>query len=254
MNASPSDIGRTAAMQTIQTRAIEYEYDGAKMQGFLAYDDAVKGKRPGILVFPEWWGLNEYAKTHAKQLAEFGYVAFAADLNGDGEVIEITHPEEAAMNAGALRANPKTWRGRATAAFMQLTAQPNVDASKIAAIGYCLDTAFQPAYTGADLKAVATFHSALPTPTDAEARAIQAKVLVCLGAADTFIPEKAIKDFRAALDAAGVSLDFITYEGVVHSFTSPSADRVGNPGMKYDKDADEDSWRRMKELFAATFA
>ena len=153
-----------------------------------------------------------------------------------------------------LRANPKAWRGRATAAFLQLTAQPNVDASKIAAIGYCLDTAFQLAYAGADLKAVVTFHSALPTPTDAEAMAIKAKVLVCLGASDTFIPEQAIKDFRAALDTAGVNLDFVTYEGVLHSFTSPNADRVGNPGMKYDKDADEDSWRRMKELFTATFA
>lgn len=242
------------APAAVQTKVVEYEQDGTKLKGFLAYDDAATGKRPGVIVFPEWWGLNEYAKTRARQLAELGYVAFAADMYGEGKVIEIAHPEDAAKMAGALRANTKVWRGRAEAAFKQLTTQPNVDASKIAAIGYCLggSTALQLAYTGADLKAVTTFHAGLPTPTDAEAKAIKAKILVCHGGADKFIPEKAIKDFRAALDAAGVKLDFVTYDGVVHSFTSPDADKVGNPGMKYDKTADEDSWKRMKELFTAT--
>ena len=129
-----------------------------------------------------------------------------------------------------------------------------MDASKVATIGYCLDTALQLAYTGAVLKAVATFHSALPTPTDTEAKSIKASVLVCTGGADAFIPEKAIKDFRAALGAAGVKLDFVTYDGVLHSFTSPDADKVGNAGMKYDKHAAEDSWNEVRQRAEHVFA
>src|SRR5262249_51257761 len=140
----------------VQTKVIEYEADGAKLKGFLAYDDAATGKRPGVLVFPEWWGLNDYAKNRAKQLAELGYVASAVDLYGDGKVSDIAHPEDAQKMAMALRSNLKTWRGRADAALKQLTSQSNVDTAKIGAIGYCLggSTALQLAYSGADLKAV----------------------------------------------------------------------------------------------------
>ncbi len=246
--------GSQVASAAVVTKTIEYEFDGTKLKGFLAYDDASKEKQPGVLVFPEWWGLNDYAKTRAKQLAELGYVAFAADLYGEGKVIEIAHPEDAGKMAGALRMNQKTWRGRAAAALKELTAQPNVDAKKIAAIGYCLggSTALQLAYSGADLQSVVTFHAGLASPTAEEAKGIKGKILVCHGAADKFIPEKAIADLKASLKAASVSLDFVAYEGVVHSFTSLDADKVGNPGMKYDKKADEDSWKRMKDLFIET--
>jgi dienelactone hydrolase len=240
-----------AVSAAVKTEVVEYEHAGTKLKGFVAYDDAAPGKRPGVIVFPEWWGLNDYAKDRAKQLAGMGYVAFAADLYGDGKVIDIAHPQDAQKMAGTLRANVDAWRGRAGAALKQLTARPNVDASKVAAIGYCLggSTALQLAYTGADLKAVTTFHAALPTPTPAEAMAVKAKVLVCHGDADSFIPAKAIADFKAALTGAKKSLDFVGYPGVVHSFTVPTADKVGNPGMKYDKTADEDSWKRMTALF-----
>jgi len=242
------------APAAVKTEVVEYDHDGTKLKGFLAYDDAAQGKRPGVLVFPEWWGLNDYAKSRAKQLAELGYVAFAADLYGEGKVIDIAHPQDAQKMATALRGNQATWRGRAAAALKQLTDRPNVDAGKVAAIGYCLggSTALQLAYSGADLKAVVTFHAGLPTPTAAEAKAVKARILVCNGGADTFIPEKAIKDFRAALEAGGAKHEFVNYDGVVHSFTAPDADKAGNKGMKYDKTADEDSWKRMKELFATT--
>jgi len=244
-------VSSASASAAVQTKAIDYEYDGTKLKGFLAWDDSTKEKRPGVLVFPEWWGLNDYAKDRARQLAELGYVAFAADLYGEGKIIEIAHPEDAGKMAGALRMNQKTWRGRAEAALKQLTDQSNVDTGKVAAIGYCLggSTALQLAYTGADLKAVVTFHAGLASPTAEEAKNIKAKILVCHGAADKFIPEKAIADFKASLDGAKVPLDFVSYDGVVHSFTVPGADKVGNPGMKYDKKADEDSWTRMKALF-----
>ena len=243
------------ASAAVQTKTIEYEFDGTKLMGFLAWDDAASGKRPGVLVFPEWWGLNDYAKGRVKQLAALGYVAFAADLYGEGKVIDIKHPEDAGKMAGALRMNQKMWRGRAEAALKLLTGLPNVDAGKVAAMGYCLggSTALQLAYTGADLKAVATFHAGLAVPTEAEAQAIKANILVCHGAADKFIPEKTVAEFRKVVGTkSGGDLVFVSYDNVVHSFTVPDADKVGNPGMKYDKKADEDSWKRTTELFKTT--
>ncbi len=244
-----------AASAAVKTEVVEYDHAGTKLKGFLAYDDALTGKRPGVLVFPEWWGLNDYAKDRAKQLAAMGYVAFAADMYGNGQIIDTAHPQDAGKMAKSLRDNVGVWRGRAEAGLKQLASRPHVDATKLAAIGYCLggSTALQLAYTGADLKAVATFHAALPTPTAAEAMAVKPKLLVCNGASDTFIPEKAIADFKQALTAAKVALDFVNYAGAVHSFTVPAADQVGNPGMKYDKAADEDSWKRMTALFRQEF-
>ncbi|MBY0512854.1 MAG: dienelactone hydrolase family protein [Gemmataceae bacterium] len=243
-----------AAPAAVQTKAVDYEHDGTRLKGFLAYDDAAKGRGPAVLVFPEWWGLNDYAKTRATQLAELGYVAFAADLYGEGKVIDAAHPEDAQKMATALRGNQVVWRGRAQAALKQLTSQPTVDPAKVAAIGYCLggSTALQLAYSGADLKAVVTFHAGLASPSPAEAKGIKAQILVCHGADDKFIPEKAIADFKAALDAAGVKYQFESFPGVVHSFTVPTADKVGNPGMKYDKAADEKSWQLMRDLFKQT--
>jgi dienelactone hydrolase len=243
------------APAAIVTKTIDYEFDGVKLKGFLAYDDAVTEKRPGVLVFPEWWGLNDYAKSRAKQLAGMGYVAFAADLYGDGKVIDVAHPQDAQKMATELRMNVKTWRGRAEAALKQLTALPNVDASKVGAIGYCLggSTALQLAYSGADLKAVATFHAALPTPTADEAKAIKAKLLIAHGGDDKFISEKSIAAFKDSLGNAKVNFLFLSFPGVVHSFTVPDADKANNPGMKYDKAADEKSWKAMQELFQERF-
>lgn len=241
-----------AAQAAVVTKVVEYEFDGIKLKGFLAHDDAVKEKRPGVLVVHEWWGLNEYAKDRCKKLAELGYVAFAVDMYGDGKTTE--HPDDARKMATMVRENVKVWRGRAEAGLKQLKAQPNVDGDKIAAIGYCFggSTCLQLAYAGTDLKAVATFHAALPKPTEAEAKAIKAQILVCHGDADFFIPAEAVKAFRDALDGAKTKYEFIGYKDVVHSFTVPEADKVNIKGMKYDKAADEDSWKRMRALFKDT--
>lgn len=240
-----------AAPAAVKTETVEYEAGGTKLKGFLAYDDAQTGKKPGVVVFPEWWGLNDYAKTRARQLAGMGYVAFAADLYGEGKVIDLAHPNDAKEMATYLRSHQDVWRTRAKAAFDQLASRPNVDASKLAAIGYCLggSTALQLAFTGADLKAVTTFHAGMPMTTPADADAVKAKILVCHGGADPAVPTKAVKDFEAALTGAKKPVEVVVYPGVVHSFTSPDADKVGNPAMKYNKEADEDSWRRMSELF-----
>ena len=241
-----------ASQAAVVTKVIDYEFDGVKLKGFLAYDDAVKEKRPGVLVVHEWWGLNDYAKDRCKKLAELGYVAFAVDMYGDGKT--TGHPDDARKMTGLVRENVQVWRGRAEAGLKQLKGQPNVDGDKIAAIGYCFggSTCLQLAYTGADLKAVATFHAAFPKPTEGEAKAIKPKILVCHGAADTFISEDSIKAFREPLDKAGTKYDFVAYKDVVHSFTVPGADKVNIKGMKYDKAADEDSWKKMLALFKDT--
>jgi dienelactone hydrolase len=236
----------------VVTKTVEYDFDGVKLKGFLAHDDAAKEKRPGVLVVHEWWGLDEYAKGRCKQLAELGYVAFAPDMYGDGKVVD--HPEDAGKMSKMVRENVKVWRGRAEAGLKQLKAQPDVDADKLAAIGYCFggSTCLQLAYAGADLKAVVTFHAALPKPTPEEAKAIKPKLLICHGDADFFIPPEAIKAFRGALDEANAKYEFVGYPDVFHSFTVPGADKHMIKGMKYDKAADTDSWKRTQALFKET--
>src|SRR5262245_12797102 len=161
------------APAALQTKKIAYKHGDLECQGYLAWDDAVKGPRPGVLVLHEWWGLNDYARGRAEQLAKLGYVAFAADMYGGGKVTD--HPKEAGAMAAQVRANVQDWRKRAATALEVLTAQPQCDRTKLAAIGYCFggSTALQLAYAGADLKAVVTFHAALPGATAAEAKQIK---------------------------------------------------------------------------------
>jgi dienelactone hydrolase len=233
----------------VQTKKINYKVGDQEFIGYLAYDDAVSGKRPGILVCHEWWGLNDYARSRTEQLASLGYVAFAADMYGDGKSTE--HPKEAMAMATHVRQNADEWQKRAIAALDILKQQPQCDSTKLAAIGYCFggSTALELAYSGADLDAVCTFHAALPTPTPEQAKAIKASIVVCTGAIDSFIPEDAILKFRKALEDAHVDYEMDVYAGAKHSFSVPTADRHGNPGMSYNKKADERSWARMLQLF-----
>lgn len=242
-------VAVSSAEAAVQTKKITYKHGGVECHGFLAWDDSIKGPRPGVLVVHEWWGLDDYARKRAEQLAKAGYVAFAADMYGEGKT--VNHPKEAGAMAAKVRENVAEWRKRASAALETLQAQPQCDKTRVAAIGYCFggSTALQLAFAGTDLKAVACFHGALLTPTDAEVKQTKAAILVCHGADDTFIPEAAIKAFRAALDKGGAKYDFIPYPGARHSFTVPDAGKHGIDGLKYDKAADEDSWKRMLKLF-----
>ena len=237
----------------VQTKTISYKHGNVNCEGFLAWDDSIQGPRPGVLVVHEWWGLNDYARHRAEELAKLGYVAFCADMYGEGK--STNHPNEAGAMATKVRTNVQDWRKRAEEALEILKSQPQCDKSNLAAIGYCFggSTALQLAFSGADLKAVVTFHGALVTPTAEEVKAIKPFVLVCHGADDGFIPVSAIKSFRDALDAGGVKYEFIAYPGAKHSFTVPDADKHGIAGIKYDKTADEASWKRMQELFAEKF-
>jgi dienelactone hydrolase len=239
-----------AADAAVQSKKITYKHGDLECHGYLAWDEAVKGPRPGVLVIHEWWGLDDYAKKRAEQLAGLGYVAFAADMYGEGKT--VNHPKDAGEMAGKVRSNVQDWRKRAAEALDVLKSQPQCDRTKLAAIGYCFGgaTALQLAYSGADLDAVVSFHGALPAASGEEAKQIKGTVLLCHGGDDSFIPEAAVKAFRDALDKGKVKYEFISYPGVRHSFTVPGADKHGIDGLKYDKAADEDSWKRMRSLFA----
>jgi dienelactone hydrolase len=245
-------VAASPASAAVKTEAIKYDHDGTQMIGFLAYDDTAKDRRPGVLIFHEWWGLNDYAKKRAEQLAGLGYVAFAADLYGDGKMTE--HPEDAGKFATAVRSNVENWRGRAQVALKKFQAQPQVDPHKIAAIGYCFGgtTALQLALTGADVAAVATFHAGLPTPTVEEAKKIKGKVLICNGADDTFVKPETIQKFRSALDEAKVDYKFENLPGAKHSFTVKGVDEKKVPGLEYNEAADKKSWEEMLALFKET--
>jgi len=245
-------VGISASEAAVKTQVVKYQDDSQECVGYLAWDDAQTGKRPGVLVVHEWWGLNDYAKRRAEELAKLGYVAFCADMYGDGKVVD--HPNDAMQMATKVRSNIDEWRKRAQAALATLKAQPQCDAGKVAAIGYCFggSTCLQLAATGADVQAVATFHAGLPKIAAEDAQRIKARILICNGADDKFIPAEAIQAFRQALEAAKTNYEFVNYPGAVHSFTVPEADKLGNPGMKYQKAADEDSWKRMRDLFATT--
>jgi dienelactone hydrolase len=238
----------------VKTKAIDYTFDGVTLKGMLAYDDAAQGKRPGVVVVHEWWGLNEDAKNRAKMLAGLGYVALCADMYGDGMVTE--HPMKAGEMAGTVRKNIDVWRGRANAAIATLQKQEQVDAKNIAIMGYCFggSTALQVALSGhGDVKAAISFHGALPTPTAEDAKKIKAKVLVCHGADDAFIKDEVIAKFKAALDEAKAPYTFESYPGAKHSFTVKGIDEKNVKGLEYNAEADKKSWEAMQKTLKEAF-
>ena len=180
--------GAAGAGAAVKTEDVRYKVGDTEFHGFLAYDDAATDKRPGVLVAPEWWGLNDYAKGRAKQLAGLGYVALAMDPYGGGKI--AADPNEAGTWAGALKKDPKTLRERAGAALDLLKKNEHVDPSKVAAIGYCFGgtTVLELARGGADLAGVVTFHGALATPEPAEKGKIKAQLLIEHGGDDPFVP------------------------------------------------------------------
>jgi dienelactone hydrolase len=241
------------ASAAIKLEPVEYKSGSTTLKGYLAYDDAKNDKRPGILVIHEWWGCNEYAQSRAKQLAELGYVAFACDMYGNGQT--TTDPAEAGKLAGAVRKDPRVWRDRAAAGLKVLSNHKLVDADKLAAIGYCFGgtTALQMACDGQNLKATVSFHGSLFTPAAADTKSIKGTVLVCNGAADTFISPEDRKGFVDALEAAKTDYIFIDYAGAEHGFTNPNAGKSGIKGVAYDERADRRSWADMKQVFDEAF-
>jgi dienelactone hydrolase len=243
----------SAASAEVRSEAITYYDGGAELTGHFYWDDSIAGKRPGVLVVHEWWGLNEYVKWRAGQLAEMGYVAFAADMYG-GER-STTHPSEAQEWMTATTSNLDDWRRRGLAGLAQLRLHPLSDGSRMAAIGYCFggSTVMQLAYAGADLEGVVSFHGALPLPNGDEANNIKGRVLVEHGNADAFIPAERPGEFKSAMRDAGVDLTFHGHDGVRHGFTNPDAASFGIDNLRYDAEADESSWRSMQQMFRQIF-
>ena len=245
-------ICHSTSLAAVKTETVTYKVGDKTFKGFIAYDDASKAKRPGILVVHEFWGLNDYARKRAEQLASLGYIAFAVDMYGDGKVTE--HPKEAGAMAGAVRMNQAEWLARANAGLKILRDHPMVDGKNLAALGYCFggSTALALANAGADIKAAVSFHGALPIPAD-DIKGVKAKILICHGAADSFIKEETILKVRGAYDKAGVDYQMIYYGGAVHSFTVPGADSKKLDGIRYDAAADRRSWAAMRSLFNEVF-
>ncbi len=233
---------------------VEYKHSEAVLEGFLAYDDALQTKRPGILVVHEWKGVGDYARRRATMLAEQGYVAMAVDMYGKG-IHPKTH-EEAAQQAGIYKNDRLLMRARIGSALDVLKEHPLVDASKLAAIGYCFGgtTVLELARSGADIKGVASFHGALETPDPQDAKNIKAKLLVCHGAADTFVPAGEVAGFKKEMADAGVALRFESFDGAVHSFTVKEAGDDPSKGMAYHADADAKSWNILTEFLKQIFA
>ena len=243
----------TQTFGKIVTQAVPYRLGDTEMIGYLAYDDAVKDKRPGVIVVHEWWGLNDFAKDKARQLAELGYVAFAADIYGGGTV--ATDPDQAGKLAGQFRENPTLLRERAKAAYDTLAADPRVDPGKIAAIGFCFggSTVLQMAASGLKLAGVVSFHGGLAPIAEADVGHIKAKILVLHGAADTHVSAESAKAFQASLRNSNVDWQMIIYSGAKHSFTNPASDKLGAEGVGYNESAARRSWQHMRLFFDELF-
>lgn len=246
----------TLAHAQIQTEEIPYTAaDGTRLIGYLAWDDAVQGPRPGVLVVHEWWGLNDYAKRRARDLAALGYSALAIDMYGEGK--NTGHPEDAKAFMNEALADPAKAKARFVAGLDLLKARPQTDASRLAAIGYCfggkvvLDMARQ----SVPLAAVVSFHGALVTATPATPGSVKARMLVEHGAADSFITPEQITAFKAEMDQAGADYRFVELPGAKHGFSNPDADAHKGHGLDlgYSKEADEQSWADMQALFKQVF-
>lgn len=249
--------GVFSASAKLVTRSVAYEHDGVKLEGYLAYDDATTSeKRPGVLVLPEWWGLTNYPKGRAEQLARLGYVAFAADMYGAGVV--TTDPKKAGELASQFYGKP-LMAERARAGLDQLAAQPGVDRNRLAAIGYCFGGAIAQAlaYSGAPLAGIVSFHGSL-IPASAEAASRnRAKILICHGAVDPFISADALSAFLKSMNEGKFDYQFISYADSVHAFTNPDSDKAaatGLNGVGYNAAADRRSWSHMRTFFEEIFA
>jgi len=236
----------------LQTRNIEYTADGVRMVGEYVVDDGKPGKCPGILVIHEGGGLREHTKKIAARLAQLGYAAFAMDYYGDGK--PLADPADGRPRMTGWLADPTGIRRRANAALEILARQKEVDAGRLAAIGYCFGgtTALEIGRSGSDVKAIVAFHPSLATARPQDARNIKGKVLACVGTEDPIIPPEQRAAFEQEMRAAGIDWRLQLYGGAGHSFTNPEAGTWGRPGFFYHADTDRRSWNAMIELFDET--
>ncbi|MEY4576990.1 MAG: hypothetical protein RL701_1693 [Pseudomonadota bacterium] len=225
----------------IKTEEVEYRQGETPLQGFVAWDTAITGKRPGVLIVHEWWGHNQHARNQAIRLAKAGYIAFAVDMYGKGKV--ATHPADAKTFMAEATADFPREKARFDAAVALFKKRPELDASKLAAIGYCFGggVVLDMLRTGETFALVATFHGALGSKQQAKPKN-KTRVLVLHGADDAMITHEQVEAFKKEMDAAHVRYEVIEYPGAKHGFTNPEADKAGLPGLGYNAQADEASF------------
>lgn len=246
----------SATHADVRGYSVEYTVGETKLQGYIAYDTAIKTKRPGIIVVHEWWGHNEYARKRARMLAQLGYTAFALDMYGDGK--QASHPDDAAQFAHDVRKNLPVAKQRFEAALALLREHETTNPDQIGVIGYCFGggVALEMARMGEDLDGVVTFHGSLDTSHPAKPGDIKAKILVLTGAEDPFVPPELIKTFEDEMRAAKVDYRIVSYPGAEHSFSNPEATAIGQRyhlPLAYNRDADEKSWDEMRLFFKQLF-
>jgi len=238
---------------------VTYGIDGLKdslvLDGYIVYDENIEGKRPAIIVVHEWWGLNDYAKMRARELAKLGYIAMALDMYGNGQ--RGDDPDAAGKLATPFYTDPSKATPRFEAALKKLKSYPQADASNVAAIGYCFGGAqvLNMAKMGQDLKGVVSFHGNLAV-VPANKELLKAQVLVCHGADDSFVPQAEVDLFKKQMDSIGAKYTFKSYAGATHAFTNPNATAMGEKfkiPIKYDAAADTASWKDMKDFFNTIF-
>jgi dienelactone hydrolase len=234
----------------MQARDVDYRCGETSLRGYLALDENAAGKRPGVAVFHEGLGLGEFAMERTRRLAGLGYVSLAADMFGDRR--QASNLQEVATLVGGLRAEPDKLRARGRAALDVLAALPQVDAGRLAAIGFCFggSVVLELAREGADLKAVVSFHGVLATKMPAQPGLVKASVLVCTGVDDPLAPPEQIADFENEMRTGGVKdWQVIAYGNTLHGFTNPAADGSMMRTALYNEQADRRSWASMKSLF-----
>lgn len=244
------------AVAALQSKEVTYSGGGAKMKGYIAWDDSFQGKRPGVLVVHEWWGHNAYARKRADMLAALGYVAMAVDMYGDGKTAD--HPKDAAAFMQEATKDPDDAAARFRAAEKILKKEKITDTSRLAAIGYCFGGAvvLNMARGGEELRGVASFHGALGAWEPAQPGAVKAKVLAMTGGDDSMVPPESVANFEREMLVAGADARVITYPGAKHSFTNPAADGLAkrfNMPIGYNAEADQASWAELQTFLREVF-
>ena len=247
-------LAMTSARAEVVVKTVDYKQGDAVLEGVVAYDTAGPAKKPGVVVVHDWMGVSADTRKRVEQLARQGYVAFAVDIYGKG--VRPTNAKEAAAQATKYKSDRKLLRARAAAGLAELASMPNVDTSRVAAIGFCFGgtTALELARSGADLVGTVAFHAALDTPNPDDARNVKGKVLVLNGGDDPSVPPAQVQAFEQEMRGAKVDWQLVSYGGAVHAFTVVGAGNDPSKGFAYDARAERRSFKAMEDFFAEIFA
>ena len=239
------------AKVSLHTETVVYRHDDTALEGYLAYDDAVQGKRPGVLVVHCFRGLRDFVKERVDLLANLGYIAFALDMYG-----VIPKDDKEAFALARIYADDRAlMRSRANAGLKILRSHKLTDVKHVGAMGYCFGggAVLELARSGAEITGTVGFHADLSTPNRDDAKNIKGKVLVLHGADDPIVPTDQVIAFQDEMRKAKVDWQMIFYGGAVHAFTMPESGTDPSKPAAYDEKADRRSWQAMQVFFLEVF-